>query len=112
MQTLPKPTSGLLHTPGLGEETDRRVELWTGSRGRQGGYKTPGMQKECHKVAWRGRGTKPWTTEAPSSHSERAAARATRTRGQPEENIRPRRYVPNATAWPAEMQREDAIRLP
>src|ERR1700758_3590666 len=53
------------------------------------------MQKEGHTVAWQGRGIKPWATEAPL-HSKRAAARATRTRGRPEENIRPRLHVANA----------------
>src|SRR3984957_16171546 len=69
------------------------------------------MQKEGHTVAWQGRGIKPWATEG-RLPSNRAAARATRTRGQPEENIRPRLHVANATVWPAQTQREDAIRSP
>src|ERR1700680_5315061 len=79
---------------------------------KQHGYKTPGMQKECHKAAWRERGIKPSTTEAPSTHSKRSAARATRTRDQLQGNIRPRRDAPSATEWPAETLREDAIRSP
>jgi hypothetical protein len=30
---------------------------------RQVDYKTQGTLKECHKAAWQGRGTKPWTIE-------------------------------------------------
>src|ERR1700693_2399595 len=69
------------------------------------------MQKECRRAAWRGRGTKPSTTQVTSSHTAKTARWDTRTKSQPLEKTSLRSHEPSESACPIETQREDAIRL-
>jgi hypothetical protein len=91
---------------------DGRAEEWKDRVDRQVDYKTQGTLKECHKAAWQGRGTKPWTIEVTASHSAKTARWATRTKGPPSEKTHPQCCAPIGTACPTETQPEDAVQLP
>jgi hypothetical protein len=107
-----QPTSARLRIPGPQGGRDGRAEEWKDRMDRQVDYKTQGTLKECHKAAWQGRGTKPWTIEVTASHSAKTARWATRTKGPPSEKTHPQCCAPSGTACPTETQPEDAIQLP
>ena len=69
------------------------------------------IAKEYRTASWQGRDIRGRPIPDMLRYRATAARRATRTKGQPIENTRPRRHAPNGTALPAEMLWEDANRL-